>query len=437
MEPQGNQNKEADTQNSVEKSSIGGQDIQGTSEENAFIKIWLSKIISLDYFDKIWVPIFTGIGAVLLTHWFSEQANIRQETASRDINHQAIFESYISKINEMHLNEEVIEPGLEAKNDDFSLDERELIYGMTLPILRDLTADSERKARLILFLYRRDIIDVGVKNFGDSSLKNPLNTADLKNANFEGYNLENINFHGADLRGTNFNSAILRNSQVAYANFSASDVVVRSWWSRIPLVPSFLPGYAKTMPKSSDLIGVKLTGANLLKVNFEQANLKDADLTKANLTKAKLKGANLTCVKLDHSILNGVEGFDEVTIDTPHQDNTVKCGENEEDAFDDNYPKWQLAWQVVNDKIINKSQALIKADLSNVNLSGVDLSGFDFSEAILKGAILDHALLKGAKGIESAKEIDPKWPLVWRLVNGRLENKNEILKGADLSQAPC
>jgi uncharacterized protein YjbI with pentapeptide repeats len=65
----------------------------------------------------------------------------------------------------------------------------------------------------------------------------------------------------------------------------------------------------------------------------------------------------------------------------------VKCGGDEEEAFDDNYPKWQLAWQVVNDKIIDKSQALIKADLSNVNLSEVDLSGFDFSEAILEGAI--------------------------------------------------
>lgn len=269
---------------------------------------WLNKIFSLDYFDKIWVPILTGLGAVLLTTWFNEQASQRQRETSQNLNHQAIFESYITKVNDMYLNEAVIADPLvaEAKNADFSIAERNLIYGITLPILRDLTQDQDRKARLILFLYRMKLIDTGVKNFGEPALINPLNRADLKDANFKGYNLVGINFTGADLRGANFIGAHLDQAFLAYADLSPSEPTTEPGWLTTTLRTLFRRQSLRSLPADltdarlvkANLSQAILTNADLTRTDLSQADLSRADLTKANLTGANLAEANLTEVNL-------------------------------------------------------------------------------------------------------------------------------------------
>jgi len=122
----------------------------------------------------------------------------------------------------------------------------------------------------------------------------------------------------------------------------------------------------------ADLRGADLNGANLSRVSLNKADLRDVNLSGADLSSAELSSADLGGANLRFADLR-------------------------------------------------------EASLREAKLIGVDLSGAD-----LRGADLDRANLKDLV-MSCETRIDPKWRLVWDIVNGDANVKN--LRGADLSGA--
>ena len=83
----------------------------------------------------------------------------------------------------------------------------------------------------------------------------------------------------------------------------------------------------------------------------------------------------------------------------------------------------------------NLREDLPELDLSHTNLSNADLKGCNLYQTNLVGADLRGAKLQGVilekSKIDETTQIDPKWRLVWELVN--LGGENRDLKGVDLS----
>lgn len=127
--------------------------------------------------------------------------------------------------------------------------------------------------------------------------------------------------------------------------------------------------------KRQDWIGTDLRGTDL-----ENADLENATLSYANLTLANLRGADLCGANLFHAKLSGA------------------------DLRDTN---------------------LCYANLALAQLSGADLKGAD-----LRGADLVCAILCDVK-ISKTTALDPKWHLVWELVNQAATGRE--LCGVDLS----
>ncbi len=242
---------------------------------------------------------FSAILAALFTLWLNHQAEVRQQISSEDLNHQTILDGHINNIKEIKLSGDY-----KLEQEGGSTREDEFIRSMTLPILRELSQDEDRKAQLVLFLHQLNLKTVSTLTDSENSEKSFFQTADLKFGNFKGYKLIQINFKGADLRGTNLESADFTEANLQFADLSCASRNVERWWSWIPFVPEATQETC-TRLNNITLRNAKLTNAILNNANFDKADLTGADLTEVNLTEANLTGATITDPQLNQAILCG------------------------------------------------------------------------------------------------------------------------------------
>jgi uncharacterized protein YjbI with pentapeptide repeats len=227
--------------------------------------------------------------------------------------------------------------------------------------------------------------------------------ANLENVDLRGCDMTGASFRGAVLNGAKLQGSTLKNCDFSRCQLRGTEIDDKTTfddgennkWFRIW---QLVNGKAPFGLHITDLRDANLSNTQLRGRNFANCQMQGADLTGANLSDADLRNANLECPTGDPLDL------EEKTI-------------------------------------------LREADLTNCNLTGVRmmnviLDGANLSNAVLSGAILTGASCKGTKfhqaKIDENTQIDPKWLIVWRLVNGAwggqsLTNKN--LSDADLSKA--
>ncbi|NEQ53144.1 MAG: pentapeptide repeat-containing protein, partial [Leptolyngbya sp. SIO3F4] len=237
---------------------------------------------------------------------------------------------YISNFKEIHLSNDYKNNDIKNQNA-----EKTFIRGMTLPVLRELTNDEERKAQLVLFLYQMDMCEMvserkcqeleklGLSEAEQSNEEITVNnispkllqTADLKFGHFKGYTLPDISFLGADLRGADLEAATLTNAILTSANLSCHQRTIQAWWSWIPLLPiktgqSWIPLLPQEDAKETictNLHNAKLQGANLFGAVLNEANLSETNLSGARLIKTDLTGANLSNAIFRGTIILGTD----------------------------------------------------------------------------------------------------------------------------------
>lgn len=300
-----------------------------------------------------------------------------------------------------------------------------------------------------------------------------LSGADLTEVDFSKTSLYQANLSGANLYKANLSTAILQEADLSGASLIEANLKDKKFpatnLSGANLSRANLSGakfytstnLSNTNFSSTNLRGADLSGLNLESNNFTEANLCKANLNATNLNAANLCGANLDKANLEYANLREAQ-IQEAIIDK----------------------KWYLVWDIVNNGAerrdlhgLDLSVAdleganLSEADLRNVNFTGTklnranftnsnlvkanlsksdinmatlkmanlraanlcesDLSGADLSEADLGEANLKYAKLHHAK-IQKAI-IDPKWYLVWDVVNNGAEGRE--LGKVDLSEA--
>ena len=198
-----------------------------------------------------------------------------------------------------------------------------------------------------------------------------------------GVSLERIDLSGANLWGANLSGANLWGANLSGANLSGANL------------------------SGANLSGANLWGANFWGANLSSADLSGADLSSANLSDANLWGADLSGAKLSGADLSGANLW----------------GAYFWGAKISGAKLWGANLSGAN---------LSDANLRGANLSGADLSGTDLSRANLSGANLSGANLSDAK-INEDTQLDPKWRLVWDIVNRKTEGRD--LSNADLNNA--
>src|SRR6266852_813835 len=176
-----------------------------------------------------------------------EAAEKRTQTeyeVAKDNQRETALQGYIDKMSELLLHENL-------RESDPKEEVRKIARVRTLTVLPRL--DSERKRRVLQFLYESGLIDK------DKSI------VDLHEADLQGAELEDASLDGADLRRASLSIALL------YRAF---------------------------------LDGAFLDGAFL-----READLREASLREAHLTSADLSGADLSGADLSGADLKGTTGF--------------------------------------------------------------------------------------------------------------------------------
>lgn len=300
-----------------------------------------------------------------------------------------------------------------------------------------------------------------------------LNGADLREVDFSGTSLYQANLTGANLYRANLSTAILQEANLSKAslieanlkgkkfpqtNLSEADLS-RANLSRVKFYRSTNLGntnFSWTNLYRADLSGLDLkgnnfTGANLCKANLKATNLKAVNLCGANLSEANLEYTNLRKAQIQEAIIdekwylvweivnNGAEGRDLHGLDLSGADlkganlskadlrevNFTETKLNGADFTKSNLAKANLSKAYINMATL-KMANLRAANLCESDISGADLSGADLGEANLKYAKLHHTKIQKAI-------IDPKWYLVWDIVNNGAEGRD--LNEVDLSEA--
>ncbi len=272
-----------------------------------------------------------------------------------------------------------------------------------------------------------------------------LSQADLSGADLRGANLKGANLMGANLIGANLRGANLADANLKWVVISPETQIDRKW----QLVWEIVNGHAQGKNLAqADLREANLDWADLRGANLAQADLRGARLVGANLQEVDLQGADLRWASLERANLSGAD-LSAACLQLASLRGAILSPETQID------PKWRLVWEIVNGQanVKNLSEAdlrvanLSEANLSRANLSGADLSQANLSQADLRGANLQgsnlrRARLKGAL-VSAETQMDPKWRLVWEIVNGQADVKNlseadlrvANLSGADLSGA--
>ncbi|MEQ8461948.1 pentapeptide repeat-containing protein [Coleofasciculus sp. E1-EBD-02] len=268
-------------------------------------------------------------------------------------------------------------------------------------------------------------------NFANVSLyKLDFSHSDLSNANFEKSILEHVNFSNANLQQANLPKVNLSYVNLSHANLKSANLQgadlegVLLQGTIIDTQTQLDPTWRKIWAifnnqvtedldlrnadlSRQDFQGMNLAGANLqstklFSTNFRNTNLSGADLRNASYRELCLAGANLTDANLSGLNLRSIN----------------LSGANLQGA--------------------NLNRVMLEqADLSGANLQGANLDGAileeaDLSGANLQGVNLDGAILKNTV-INSATQLDPKWQLVWEILNNSQCGRE--LSGVDLSNA--
>ncbi|MBP0036308.1 MAG: pentapeptide repeat-containing protein [Roseofilum sp. SBFL] len=396
-----------------------------------------------DFKTIVPTALLLSLSAGLFGIYSNHEANLREQNTSKILNDQRIVEGYMSHIKEIKLSKDYIQEkeGIQKEEENVFMQEKEdlqeqeeniFIQNLTLVTLRELSEGTDRKARIVLFLYRSGI---SINNKNDSCNSSDLEedfysykcefykTANLKFVEFKGLVLKNINLAKADLRGATFPNTNLEQAKFSYADFSCDMIKQPGPFSWFPLSEDEIE-----ILKCADLSEANLTRADLSEADLTRAKLERADLTGADLTGADLIGADLIGAKLARADLTGAdlqEAHLECSSYNNRRSNTSKT----------NAPKDQCA---------DLTRAnLSKAQLSKANFTKAKLNGADLTGAILIGANLQQTTLH-----EACDHLDNKNPEVKsnkcfkrvpaKLIKANLRNADLTgvdLKNADLTDA--
>jgi uncharacterized protein YjbI with pentapeptide repeats len=262
-----------------------------------------------------------------------------------------------------------------------------------------------------------------------------LSGADLSGAVLRWARLSQASLEGADLRGADLRGAVMKGADLRGAVIDEAariDDEERLVWV---IVNQGAPGWdlRKAVLREVDLsgadlggadlreailVGTDLGGADLSGADLREADLSQVDLGRADLARADLGAANLFEANLSGADLGGAV-LDRAILHSVVLDESTRLAD-----------KYRLVWQLVNQGGAERDlrgQDLSRADLTRADLRHADLRGADLSEAELRGVAFHFTRM------DDATQIDPKWRLVWEIVNQGARGRD--LSGADLSGA--
>jgi hypothetical protein len=236
----------------------------------------------LRLFSTLAIPIVVLSATLVFTN---QQDNANKAQHDNDIRiavdqqEEATLKTYLDDMTTLLLDKKL---GSQSPADKAASDEANIIArAKTLIVLRRLT-NSQRKARVVQFLYEarligyalparfsiilvqhKSIIDLSGADLSGVDLNGALlEGALLDDANLSGANLRNANLDGADLDGDHLNGADLSGASLTFARLG-----------------------------SADLSGAHLHSAYLDFADLDSAHLSGADLRDADLVVTNLQGA--------------------------------------------------------------------------------------------------------------------------------------------------
>ncbi|MDJ0553818.1 MAG: pentapeptide repeat-containing protein [Microcoleaceae cyanobacterium MO_207.B10] len=207
-----------------------------------------------EVFEKIFLPIFIGLIASLITY---DLEQIQEKISDKRL-HEQIWENYLKEIREILATRPDIN-----NNDIDNFDYLDLIRANTLAVSIRLEDNKILKGLLVQFLYDTKLIKC---QGGNCERTVSLAKLTLENAQLVGANLRRANLSGANFNYANMNNSEFMGTDLSYAT----------------------------------LVGARLKNANLNQANLSFVNLKNADLRGADLSEANLTNANLSGAKLDN-----------------------------------------------------------------------------------------------------------------------------------------
>jgi uncharacterized protein YjbI with pentapeptide repeats len=240
--------------------------------------------------------------------------------------------------------------------------------------------------------------------FKTSLRKADLTRADLSRALLRESDLSGAHLDLANLSGANTSGANLEGAMCFATNFSNAEM------SQVNLTKMWGP-VAKFC--ASNLEEACLSRADLGYADFSSAILAKANLSDANLIEANFSAANLSDADLRRAKLRGTIISEATSL----------------------AQKWLQVRKLVNGDGVHGN--FTGEDLADADLSGADLRGAD-----LRGAKLTGSILRGTL-IDEETKLDPKWLVVWKIVNERTpanltdlkDLRGAYLADADLSEA--
>jgi uncharacterized protein YjbI with pentapeptide repeats len=284
-----------------------------------------------------------------------QRADAEQALANQRAQDEAL-QAYLDQMNSLLL-------GKGLRDSDEGSEVRTLARARTLTVLPRL--DSDRKERLLQFLYEAKLIQKGspVIDFDGADLRG----IDLSQNNLSGgpFLSSESNLYPSpgtrsefgsdpvDLSGANLSNAHLSSAQLNGVDLSSANL------SNAHLSSAYLPG--------ADLSSAILDKAGLKYANLKEANLSNADLSNANLKEAWLKEADLTWAYLGETTLS------HATLSRANLSSAWLNSAN-------------LRYAHLNGANLSKSAHLNGANLSNAHLNGAQLNGAHMANANMYGA---------------------------------------------------
>jgi uncharacterized protein YjbI with pentapeptide repeats len=244
-----------------------------------------------------WLQLFiVPLALATLGLWFSVQQDTRQQLLEEQRAQNAALQAYLDQMSQLMLEGNL----LRSSEEDSEV--RTLARARSQTVLGQL--DSDRKARVVQFLYEADLIKAEdpVLNLSGVGLRGAnLSQLDLSDANLSGAVLRR-----ADLHGTNLSDAILRGAELNHADLrdatmSGADL------SEAKLNFANLSGAV--------LNNAALPHADLSGANMSGAFLRYADLREAQLIETNLSGADLLEADLGYARLAGAKGVTEEQLE--------------------------------------------------------------------------------------------------------------------------
>ena len=408
-----------------------------------------------NWLDLLFVPILLAIAAF----YFDLQLTRRQTETTQIRNDQQTMIEYIDKMKDF------LKDNIENETSKTVKRKNRIMESLTFSVLYGLN-DPDRKAQIIQFLYKVNLINLDVEEQKKCSQPNNtfsktrislagtnieavnLEGFDLRCANLRGANLRRANFKNADLREADLRKAITDGADFTGANITGTKINVNQFSQNHPTIYKLWQIINLTTIPRDSLKGAKLSNANLNGVNLSNFDLTGADLTNANLrganlTGAILKNAKLSGVVLDQAKLNNVSIDEETLEQLPQKIKTTLAILSEKNSNsilkikDSILESKDIQLQGLNLQNANLSKLnLVSINLSSTNLEKANLAQADLSNSNLNNANLYKSNLSNSKLI-NATLISANLALANLkkaiLTNANLEDAN--LNNTDLSTA--